>query len=75
MKQTEPAELSEQELSGKRKKTKSASITNAVFTGVMIGIVIYSIIKNGWGFFILVPLFFIYKAFKNSKNDKELEKK
>lgn len=73
MKQKELSELTDQELLDKAKKTKSAAITNALFIGVMIGIVIYSIVKNSIGFFTLIPLFFAYKLVKNSKNDIPLE--
>jgi hypothetical protein len=74
MTEKELTELSDQELLEKRKKTKSASITNAVFIGFMIGIITYSIVKNSVGFFTLIPLYFAYKAFNNSKNDSALEK-
>lgn len=65
MTEKELTELSDQELLEKRKKKKSASITNAVFIGMMIGIIIYSIVKNSIGFFILIPLFFTFKRFDN----------
>ena len=68
------SELTDQELLQESKKTKSASIMNAVLIGFLIGIVIYSIIENGFGFFILIPLFFAYKLINNSKYEaKELE--
>lgn len=73
MKQKERSELTDQELLEEAKKMKSTSITNAVFIGIMIGIVIYSIVKNSFGFFTLIPLFFAYKAFNNSKNNKALK--
>ncbi len=65
MKEKKITELSDQELLEKRKKTKSASIINAVFIGVMIGIIIYSVAKNSLGFFTLLPLFLAFKAFDN----------
>ncbi|MFV8347031.1 FUSC family protein [Flavobacterium sp. ZB4P13] len=74
MTEKELTEISDQELLEKRKKKKSASITNAVFIGMMIGIIIYSIVKNSFGFFTLIPLFFAFKAFDNSKNNKAFEK-
>ncbi len=74
MKQKELSELTDQELLDEAKKMKSTSITNALFIGFMIGIVIYSIVKNSLGFFTLIPLFFAYKLVKNSKNNKPLEK-
>ena len=61
-------EQSDQELSQKTKKKKSANLLNALLIGVMIGIIIYSISKNGFGFFILIPLFFIYKMMNNPRN-------
>lgn len=73
MKQKELSELTDQELLDEAKKMKSTSITNAVFIGFMIGIVIYSIVKNSLGFLTLIPLFLLYKLIKNSKNNKSLE--
>jgi len=73
MEQKELSELTDQELLDKAKKMKSTSITNAVFIGILIGIVIYSIVENSVGFLTLIPLFFIYKLVKNSKNNKPLE--
>lgn len=75
MTEKELNEISDQELLEKRKKKKSASITNAVFIGMMIGIIIYSIVKNNFGFFTSIPLFFAFKAFDNSKNNKAFERK
>lgn len=74
MKQRELSELTDQELLQEAKKMKSTSMINAVFIGVAIGIVIYSIVKNNFGFFTLIILFVAFKAFNNSKNDKALEK-
>lgn len=50
------------------KKQKLGAIINAVFIGAMIGIVIFSIFKSSIGLVSLIPMFFIYKAFNNSKN-------
>ena len=73
MEQKELSELTDQELLDQSKKMKSTSITNAVFIGISIGIVIYSIVENSFGFLTLIPLFFIYRLVKNSKNNKPLE--
>jgi len=74
MEQRKLTELTDQELLQEAKKLKSASITNAVLIGFLIGIVFYSIVKNSLGFFTLIPLFFAYKLTNNSKNNnKELE--
>ncbi|MDA3944292.1 MAG: FUSC family protein [Bacteroidetes bacterium] len=75
MKQKELSDLTDQELLAEAKKMKSASITNALFIGFLIGIVIYSIAKNSWGFLTLIPLFLAYKLINNSKYDnKELKR-
>lgn len=74
MKQKELSGLTDQELLDEAKKMKSTSITNALLIGFLIGIVFYSIVKNSLGFFILIPLFFVYKLINNSKcNNIELE--
>jgi len=73
MDQKDLSQLTDEELLAEAKKLKSDSIINAVFIGVMIGIIIYSIVENSIGFVTLIPLFLAYKAFNNSKNNKELE--
>jgi len=61
------SELTDEELLQEAKKIKSAAITNAVLIGFLLGIVFYSIMRNGFGFFLLIPLFFAYKLMNNSK--------
>lgn len=68
------AELTDQELLDEAKKVKSTSKINAVLIGFMIGVIIYSIIKNSIGFFTLIPLAFIFSLVNNSKRNKDLEK-
>ena len=61
-------------VTGSKKKMRSTSITNAVLVGVLIGIVIYSIMKNSLVFLTIIPLFLAYKLINNSKYNKtELE--
>lgn len=68
------SELTDQELLQEAKKRKSASIINAALIGFMMGVVFYSVVKNSWGFFTLIPLFLAYKLSNNSKYDsKELD--
>lgn len=73
MKEKELTELSDQELLEKKKKSKSNNITSSVILGIMIGIAIYSTVKNGLGLFTFFPLLFIPIAKNNSKNNKALE--
>ncbi len=74
MTQKELSELTDQELLDEAKKMKSTSTMNAVLIGFMVGIIIYSTVKNSLGFFTLIPLFIIYKLVNNSKNNKALDK-
>ena len=74
MEEKKLSELTDQELLQEAKKMKSKSITNAVLIGVLIGIVVFSVLKSSLGFFTLIPLFFVYKLANKSKHDsKELE--
>jgi riboflavin transporter FmnP len=66
--------LTDQELLEKAKKMKSTTIINALLIGFMIGVIIYSVVKNTLGFFTLIPLYFVYKLANNAKNEKELKK-
>jgi len=60
--------LTDQELLDESKKMKSFSITNAFLIGFLIGIIVYSVAKNSWGFLTLIPLYFIYKMVNDPKN-------
>ncbi len=73
MEQKELSKLTDQELLNEAKKTKLSPIANALFIGFMAGIIIYSVAKSTWGFFTLIPLFFIYKLIKDSKRNEALE--
>lgn len=72
----ELTEFTDQELLDETKKMKSFSITNALFIGFLVGIIVYSIAKNSWGMLTLIPLYFIYKLINDPKNkrNKDLEK-
>jgi riboflavin transporter FmnP len=67
MTKKELSELTDQELLDKAKKTKTASVTNALLIGFCVGIIIFSFVKSTLGFFTLIPLYFIYKVVNNSK--------
>jgi len=69
------SELTDQELLAAEKKQKSASIVNALLIGMLIGIIVYGVVDNGFGFFMVIPLFFIYRlANKEKYNKGELER-
>lgn len=64
------------ELLEEQKKLKSFSITNALFIGFLLGIIVFSFIKNSWGMLTLIPLYFIYRMVNDPRNKKvkELDK-
>lgn len=64
-------ELMDEELLKDEKKLKNTKISYALLIGFLIGIVIWSVAKNTWGFFTLIPLFFIYKLVNNSKSPQD----
>lgn len=74
MNQKELAELTDQELLEEVKKIKPAPIIDAFFIGFLIGIIIYSLMANSWGFLTLIPLFFIYRLLKKTKINEALKK-
>jgi hypothetical protein len=64
--------LSDSELLRKRKSLQSALIVNCMIIGFLVGIAIYSALKNGIGFFTFFPLFFVFLILKNQAANKEL---
>jgi hypothetical protein len=50
------------------KKNKRNQLIDATIIGFLIGIIIYSVAKNSWGFLTLIPLYLIYKIMNKSKN-------
>lgn len=66
-------ELTDQELVAEAKKLKSFSITNSLLIGFLMGVIIYSVVKNSWGFLTLIPLYFIYKLVNDPKNKRVKE--
>lgn len=68
MNQKELSELTDQELQEEAKKLKSFSITNALFIGFLLGIVVYSFAKNTWGLVSLIPLYLTYKLVNDPKS-------
>jgi predicted permease len=65
-------DLSDSELLQKRKAVKSGLIVSCVIMGFLVGIAIYSVVRNGIGFFTFFPLFFVFLIGKNQGTDKAL---
>ncbi len=68
MNQDELKSLSNEELQAEAKKMKSFSIGNAFLVGFLIGIVVYSLIKNSFGFLMLIPLYLIFKLINDPRS-------
>ncbi len=73
MKEKDPSELTDQELLAEDKKIKPSPITDAVLIGFLVGIILFSVVKNTWGLVTLVPLFLIYLFLKKGKKKKALQ--
>lgn len=67
-------ELNDQELLQKAKKLKNNKIIDSTIIGFTIGIVVYSAITKGFGFFTFFPLVLTFFIIRNSANNKLLEK-
>ena len=67
MNQEELSKLTDEELLEISKNNKPSPILDAFFIGFLIGIIVYGIVANGWGFFALIPLFLIYILLKKPK--------
>ncbi|NEN22369.1 FUSC family protein [Cryomorpha ignava] len=73
MNQKELLELTDQELLLEAKNSKRTKVYDAVIFGVLIGIAIYSSIKNGFGLLTFLPLVYIPIAAKNKTKNTALE--
>lgn len=74
MNQEKLAALTDEELLAQAKKSKSSKIYDAAIIGVLIGIAIYSTIKNGFGLLTFLPLIYLPIAAKNKIKNSELQK-
>lgn len=68
------SELTNEELLESAKNNKPSPIIDAFFIGFLVGIVIYSLAANTWGFLTLIPLFIIYLLLKKPKQYEALMK-
>jgi len=67
MNQNELSQLSDKELLEVAKNSKPSPIIDAFFIGFLVGIIIYSVAANSWGFLTLIPLYLIYIFLKKPK--------
>ncbi|PWK72516.1 hypothetical protein LX99_04373 [Mucilaginibacter oryzae] len=74
MKQKELTDLTNEELLQEAGKIKSGKIMDAAILGFLIGIAVYSAVKNGFGLLTFIPLIYVPIAAKNKLRHKEVEK-
>lgn len=74
MEQKELAELTDEELLQAAKKIKSGNIFDAVAIGFLIGVAVYSSVKNGFGLLTFIPLVYLPIAARNKVKNAALEK-
>jgi len=66
-------DLTDQELLEEVKKVKPSPIIDAFFIGFLLGIIIYSLMANTWGFLTLIPLVIMYWLLKKPKRYEALK--
>jgi len=74
MNQQELSELTDRELVEEAKKMKPSPMVDAFLIGFLVGIIIYSLAVNSWGFLTLIPLFLVYRLLKKPKKYEVLKK-
>jgi len=67
------SQLSDKELLEVVKNSKPSPIIDALLIGFLVGIVIYSVAANTWGFLTLIPLYIIYIFLKKPKKYEALK--
>lgn len=68
MSNQEISQLSDDDLLKEAKKLKSFSLENAFVIGLLLGVIIYSLLNNTFGFLMIIPLYFIHKLINSPKN-------
>ncbi|MAL16413.1 MAG: FUSC family protein [Balneola sp.] len=74
MNQKELSQLSDSELLEAAQSNKPSPLVDAFFIGFLVGIIIFSVGSNAWGFLTLIPLFLIYVFLKKPKKYETLKK-
>lgn len=74
MNQKELSQLTDKELLEVAKNNKPSPIIDAFFIGFLIGIIIYGVAANAWGFLTLIPLYLVYILLKKPKRYEALKK-
>lgn len=67
------SELTDEELLKEAKRMKPTKMYDTVIFGFLIGVAIYSSVKNGIGLLTFLPIIYLPVANKNNAKRKELE--
>ncbi len=70
----ESAGLTNEELLQEAKKSRSVYIMDAVILGFLIGVAVYSAVRNGFGLLTFLPLVYLPIAARNRTKNEELKK-
>lgn len=73
MNKEEISNLTNEQLLEEAKKLKSSAIIRAVLIGFLLGVIVWSVVKNNLGIFTLIPVYFIYMLVRAAKRDKALK--
>ena len=66
------SQLTLEELLIEEKKIKNNEAFSAGFIGLLIGVMVYGVVKNGFGFlYLAIPIFLIAGIYKNSQIQKQ----
>ncbi|MFT3794629.1 hypothetical protein [Flavobacterium sp.] len=67
-------ELTNEELLHEAKKMKSTKIYDAVIIGFLVGVAVYSAVRNGFGLLTFLPLVYLPIAARNKTRNEAVEK-
>lgn len=74
MSQVDLSHLSDEELLSEARNHKASPLLDAFFIGFLLGIIVFGVTANSFGFFLLAPLFLIYLMLKKPKRYAALQK-
>ncbi|GGH71154.1 hypothetical protein HNQ91_003168 [Filimonas zeae] len=69
-----PEELGNEALLQEAKKSKTTRVYDAAIFGFLIGVAVYSTVRNGFGLLTFLPVIYIPVAAKNKAKYAELER-
>ncbi|WBA41925.1 FUSC family protein [Hymenobacter canadensis] len=71
--QEDYSKLTLQELLGEEKKLKRNEIFAAASIGFLVGVMVYGVVRNGFGFlYVAIPLAMIVGIYRNSQSQKQV---